>query len=204
MEPYRWSPEVEARVVALLRAGCNATVICEQVRCSERTARRLVDRWKSGQSLSQTIGDKPLALTGARRPGARWVADFSTLSMAERAAYRAGIYERADAGWPLERIADRFKMRVAIVRRILAERDGAEFVDEEPPIRLAPPAAPWPQITASHEDWPADQRFEDCPKAARADRGGEVINGLSHVYRYTRNALDRQSYCSNASAWAAL
>lgn len=215
---YRWSPDVEARVVALLRIGCKASVICERIGCSSRTARRFVDRWKAGLDLFHANGSRPsntnvpavrvkrpVDLSGARRPGYRWVADVNTLSDDERAAYRSGIYDRADAGWPIERIADRFKMRMSIVRRILAERAGTPMEGEDDrPFRLASVSEPWPKITASHDDWPADQRFEDSPKAVRADRAGEVINGMSHVYRYTRTALDRQSYCSNASAWAAL
>lgn len=210
MEPYRWSPEIEKRVIALLRVGCSATVICEQVRCSERTARRLIDRWKSGRPLSQAEkvrvpsrayfkSDKLVANSGYR-----WVSDFNTLSPDEREAHRAAIHERADAGWSTERIADRFKMRVSIVRRILAERDGEVVEDDDVPVLPRTPLLPWPRINASHDDWPADQPFEDCPKAIKADTAGEKMVGLSHVYRYTRNALDRQSYCSNASAWAAL
>lgn len=218
MEPYRWSPDVEKRVIALLRVGCKAVVICEQIGCSARTARRLIDRWKNGQALFQATPENlrrvkapdftveratPSRASGCRRPGTNWLSDFNTLSDVERDAYREAVCTRADMGWRNERIADVLKMRKSIVRLILDERESGA-VEEIPDMAYWVTPDRWPRITASHDDWPEDQPFEDCPKAIRADRAGEKIVGMSHVYRYTRGTMDRQSYCSNASSWLAI
>lgn len=207
---YRWSPDVEKRVIALLRVGCKAVVICEQIGCSARTARRLIDRWKSGHPLSHEekvrVPSRAYFKSDERvaRSGYRWVSDFNTLSPDEREAHRAAIHERADAGWSTERIADRFKMRVSIVRRILAERDGEMVEDDDVHVLPRTPLLPWPRINASHDDWPEDQSFEDCSKAVRADTAGEKIVGLSHVYRMTRGEMHQQSLSSSTASWAAI
>lgn len=52
----------------------------------------------------------------------------------------------------------------------------------------------WPKVDCSHDDWPAHLRFEDDPRACRPEPRWIPVRTIS----------DRMSYCSNATAWAAL
>ena len=193
---YRWSPEVEQQFLSLMAVGCSAAIVAEQIGCSERMARTLVRRHRVGLPLysgpARDDGEIVTAkATPGRRPG-KWAERVEAMSAEQREALRCKALSQIIAGRTVEFVATSVKAPKSVVEAWIEEWDGGPVDMPEGPD--APPAVVEPE-------WPDWAKFEDCPKAVRADRGGERIIGMSHVYRYTRGAMDRQSYCSNSTAW---
>lgn len=204
--PYRWSPEVERQFLALVEVGCTPAIIAEQIGCSERMARRLVMRWKAGLALNMErprVGKVALVPPKPRpgRPGRAWIANIMDLSPDEREPWRLRVVEKAALGHSIERISNAVKVPKGVVVEWIAEWRG-EVVIDEPEIddESGPHPTPidpgyyWPRVTMREEDWPADARFEDDPRACRPEPRWIPV----------RTSSDRMSYCSNATAWAAL
>jgi hypothetical protein len=200
METYRWSPEVEAQFRSLMSVGASALLVSEQIGCSERMARRLILRWKSGLPLVTRMPPKVATKPSGRyagRPGRAWASRMADMTPEQREPWRQKALARAAEGMSVERISNSIKAPRAIIAQWIAEVYGADGVVSEPnasaDMAEFMPGGYWPRVTASHDDWPADARFEDDPRACRPEP----------IWRPVYAVQDRMSYCSNATAWCA-
>lgn len=201
-QPFRWSSEIERQFLTLMAVGCAPSIVAEQIGCSERMARRLVARWKAGQSLHSAPRRSPrkLRLVPGKAPPGRptgvMAARIAAMPEHERAALRRRALRRHVDGWSTERVAAAVRAPHVIVAAWIAEWDGSPIVEPEyppgpPPVPVAP-------------EWPSLVRFDDCPIAVRANLAGERIVGLSHVGRYTRGCSDTRSHVGCSAAMAVL
>lgn len=205
MQTYRWSSEIEAQFLSLMSVGASALLVSEQIGCSERMARRLVNRWKSGLTLVTRVSDRPLRKVEAKpsgrymgRPGRAWASRLAAMTPEEREPWRRKVLDRHNAGMSVERISNTVKAPRAIIMAWIAEAYGEDAALSEPKtsgdeIANYMPGGYWPRVTASHDEWPADSRFEDDPRACRREP----------IWRPVYPTHDRMSFCSNATAWCA-
>lgn len=196
--PYRWSPEVERQFLALVSVGCSPSIIAEQIGCSLSTAKRLLHQHRAGQT---SFAPRPRETSGAN--GDRLLTRFASMSDDERNRLRSRAITHAARGWRASRIADALKLPVGLVTEWVAEWGAGMTVEARAPevVEVPDGSAPWwadvqlwPKVDRDHDDWPAHLRFEDDPRACRPEPRWIPVRTIS----------DRMSYCSNATAWAAL
>ena len=190
-----WTEERAAHFERMAQAGTGYQEIAAELRITERTARRYVARWRLG--IPAVNPPSVRRRRGAGRPVISFAEAIQKLPEAERNRRRAGVIERAQRGWEVGRIADSLKIPVSMARAWLAEWEGPTPAAEagppvERPVAPAREYHPWPQVTMSPDDWPADVRFEDCPRAVRDVTGGRP--------RFTDGL---RSYSGNAAAMCA-
>lgn len=197
-QPYRWSPEVERQFLALVSVDCSPSIIAEQIGCSLSTAKRLIGRHRAGQA---SLAPRPRPKREAG--GDRLLTRFAAMSDDERNRLRSRAITHAARGWCASRIADALKLPVGLVTEWVAEWGAGMTVEAMAPevVEVPDGSAPWwadvrlwPKVDRSHDDWPTHLRFEDDPRACRPEP----------LWRPVRTISDRMSYCSNATAWAAL
>jgi len=188
-----WTEERAAHFERMAAAQMPSKEIAAELRVSERAVRRYLARWKIGIPAV----NPPHIRKHRPPPGRSFVASVEALPPELLNAYRARVIDRAQRGWEASRISDACKMPVGIVREWLAEWGGPQKTVEESTLS-EPPAAPsreyhpWPRVSFCHDDWPADARFEDCPRAVRDVTGGRP--------RFTDGL---RSYSGNAAAMCA-
>lgn len=209
MQTYRWSSEIEAQFLSLMKVGCRPAVVAEQIGCSERMARRLVMRWKVGLPLVTKPAPPPVAkaqlIPGKKRPGRpsrKWSDRIAAMLPAELEMLRFRAIQRAAEGRSAEYISQAVKAPLSVVEEWIDGWDGepitlpaerpTETVDEEP--------EPVDPVEAAQ--WPASARFEDCQTAERSKGSpGPMIVGFNRLLHYTGHASGNQSYVGNATAW---
>lgn len=192
--PYRWSPEVERQFLSLVEVGCTPAIIAEQIGCSERMARRLLLRWKSGLPLNNerpraTVPALPRRKPG--RPGSAWETNIMRASPEYREARRVKALDRIAEGDSVDRVSSCLHVPISVVREWVRAAVEAGDLNEPPP--PPPPVWDWPAVTMRVADWPADARFEDESRACRPEPPWRPVATIS----------DRVSYVSNATAWCA-
>lgn len=199
METYRWSDEVEAQFRSLMSVGASALLVSEQIGCSERMARRLVLRWRSGLPLNmepkRVIPTSSVPRTVPRRksgrPGSAWATNIMNASPEQREKKRRTVLPRLSLGESVERVSAGTHVPVSVIREWIAAEQGDDgasgmTVVEEPTF------LPWPKVGFNIDDWPAHARFEDSLAAPEWEPR----------WRPPAHAIpDRMSYCSNATAW---
>lgn len=205
---YRWSPEIEAQFLSLMKVGCRPSIVAEQIGCSERMARRLVMRWKAGLTLVTKPAPPPsmkAKLTpGKKRPGRpslKWAARIAEMPAAELEMLRSRAIQRATEGRSAEYISLAFKTPLSVVEEWLDGWDGEPITRPvEAPVE-ATDEEPDPVETTT---WPASIVFDECPKAERCKGSpGPMIVGFNRLLHYTGQAGGNQSYMGNATAWVA-
>ena len=189
-----WTEERAAHFERMAQAGTGYQEIAAELRITERTARRYVARWRLG--IPAVNPPSVRRRRGAGRPVVSFAEAIRALPEAERNRRRAGVIERAQRGWEVGRIADSLKIPVSMARAWLAEWAGpAPAAEAGPPVPPAVAVAreyhPWPQVTASHDDWPENARFDDSRRAVRDITGGRPP------------LTDARSYSGNAAAMCA-
>lgn len=198
MQTYRWSSEIEAQFLSLMSVGASALLVSEQIGCSERMARRLVLRWRSGLPLNMEpkrfipTSSVPRAVPRKKsgRPGSAWATNIMNASPEQREKKRQTVLSRLSYGESVERVSAGTHVPVSVIREwIAAEQGGADAPDMT--VVEEPGFAPWPKVDFSIDDWPAHARFEDSPRACRPEP----------IWRPVYPVHDRMSYCSNATAW---
>lgn len=208
---YRWSPEIEAQFLSLMKVGCRPSVVAEQIGCSERMARRLVMRWKAGLTLVTKPAPPPSTkakLTpGKKRPGrpsGKWADRIATMPQPELEMLRFRAIQRATEGRSAEYISQAVKAPLSVIEEWIDGWDGEPItLSVETPVE-APDEEPEPVEAVEPSEWPPSAVFDECPKAARCKGSpGPMIVGFNRLLHYTGQAGGNQSYMGNATAWIA-
>lgn len=201
MQTYRWSSEIEAQFLSLMKDGRSTADVARILGCSNRTASRRIQKHR--------LGDPQVATGRRSRPyvpkGDLLLMRFARLPDSSKEALRSRAITNASKGWSAGRIADAIKVPVGVVQawvsewgaNLTAAAKSPDVVEADQPQSDDEPwwagVMVWPQVTMSVDNWPAEARFEDDPRACRREP----------IWRPVYAIEDRMSYCSNATAWCA-